>query len=138
MPEKIGNGGYGQENYDPNTEKYVADGTPNKSYKNPEEEKAMEMFGLSSGESVEDVDDWEQEEISNVNIDESNLESVKIDLNNNGYETEENSPTFDEIYKDYVREVGVEPQTANDIIEFVREKVVTSGKLIYKVKKRYV
>ena len=37
MPEKLGNGGHGREEYDPNTGKYVADGQPNKVYNNPEE-----------------------------------------------------------------------------------------------------
>lgn len=37
MPEKLGNGGHGPENYDPNTGKYETDGQPNKSYDNPEE-----------------------------------------------------------------------------------------------------
>ena len=37
MPVKLGNGGYSQENYDPNTGKYSEDGIPNKSYENPNE-----------------------------------------------------------------------------------------------------
>ena len=37
MPEKLGNGGHGREEYDPNTGKYVADGQPNKVYNNPKE-----------------------------------------------------------------------------------------------------
>lgn len=43
MPEKLGNGGHGPENYDPNTGKYETDGQPNKSYDNPEEEKIIEQ-----------------------------------------------------------------------------------------------
>ena len=37
MPEKLGNGGHGREEYDPNTGKYIADGEPNKVYNNPKE-----------------------------------------------------------------------------------------------------
>lgn len=43
MPEKLGNGGHGPENYDPNTGKYETDGQPNKSYDNPEEENLIEQ-----------------------------------------------------------------------------------------------
>ena len=41
MPEKLGNGGHSQENYDPNTGKYVADGESNKYYNNPNERKQL-------------------------------------------------------------------------------------------------
>ena len=37
MATKLGNGGHGQENYDPNTGKYVVDGVSNKYYDNPKE-----------------------------------------------------------------------------------------------------
>lgn len=37
MPEKLGNGGHGPENYDINTGKYMTDGLPNKYYDNPKE-----------------------------------------------------------------------------------------------------
>lgn len=38
MAEKLGNGGHGPENYDPNTGKYIEDGKPNSSYDNPNEQ----------------------------------------------------------------------------------------------------
>jgi len=41
MPEKLGNGGHSQEQYDPNTGKYVIDGKPNKYYDNPDENKII-------------------------------------------------------------------------------------------------
>jgi hypothetical protein len=41
MPEKLGNGGHGREEYDPNTGKYVADGQPNKVYNNPKENENL-------------------------------------------------------------------------------------------------
>lgn len=41
MPEKLGNGGHSQEQYDPNTGKYVVDGVPNKYYDNPDESKII-------------------------------------------------------------------------------------------------
>lgn len=37
MPEKLGNGGHGLENYDPATGKYIEDGQLNSSYNNPSE-----------------------------------------------------------------------------------------------------
>lgn len=37
MPEKRGNGGWGFEDYDPQTGKYIADGAPNKRYENVQE-----------------------------------------------------------------------------------------------------
>ena len=46
MPQKLGNGGYSQEQYDPNTGKYVADGKPNSSYDNPQEKKILNSMGL--------------------------------------------------------------------------------------------
>lgn len=46
MPKKLGNGGEGLEEFNPNDGQYIEDGIPNKSYDNPEEEKAMELMGL--------------------------------------------------------------------------------------------
>ena len=136
MPEKIGNGGHSLENYDENTGKYVADGTPNKSYNNPEEQTAMKMFGLSSDESIEDVDDWMfedependpfdlvREDKDSFVVDKDRLEAIKSELEYDGFETEEGSPTFDDIYNDFVKEKNKQPNGAYEILDFVKEKV---------------
>jgi len=58
MPEKLGNGGHGREEYDPNTGKYVADGQPNKRYDNPNEEKDVlgKFFGLKQQEMSSNIE----------------------------------------------------------------------------------
>lgn len=53
MPTKLGKGGKGQELYNENNGKYMIDGVPNKSYDNPEEQKAMDLFGLNGKASFE-------------------------------------------------------------------------------------
>ena len=56
MPEKIGNGGNGLEDYNPNDGKYVEDGVPNKSYDNPiEEKKILEILETQQYASVEEL-----------------------------------------------------------------------------------
>lgn len=44
MPVKLGNGGNGLEDYNPNDGKYVEDGVPNKSYDNPEEDEILKAI----------------------------------------------------------------------------------------------
>lgn len=66
MPYKLGNGGEGQEQYDPNTGKYVADGKPNSSYDNPQENKILNSMGL------------EKEDI-HINYKNSNLDNIFIE-----------------------------------------------------------
>ena len=56
MPEKLGNGGHGREEYDPNTGKYVADGQPNKVYNNPKEPS----YGYHAGDLGRAESYWSQ------------------------------------------------------------------------------
>ena len=56
MPEKLGNGGYGREDYDPNTGKYIADGEPNKVYNNPKEPS----YGYHAGDLGRAESYWSQ------------------------------------------------------------------------------
>lgn len=49
MPKKLGNGGYSQETYDPNTGKYVEDGKENKYYDNPDENKSLNSLEINTG-----------------------------------------------------------------------------------------
>lgn len=56
MPEKLGNGGHGREEYDPNTGKYVADGRPNKVYNNPGEPS----YGYHAGDLGRAESYWSQ------------------------------------------------------------------------------
>ena len=210
MAAKTGKGGHGQENYDPNTGKYVDSNSStsnaessfsdsmslrtyyalwNKRIRTPEdlvkaienpnfqvggkkstreakiignfykengrlpnekeweslmnvpklkvnEDTAMEMFGLSSNESIEDVDDWMfedependpfnlvREDKDSFVVDKDRLETVKSELEYDGFETEEGSPTFDDIYNDFVKEKNKQPNGAYEILDFVKEKV---------------
>lgn len=64
MPQKLGNGGYSQEQYDPNTGKYVADGKPNSSYDNPQEKKILNSMGLD--DDFEDFFSISDEELDKI------------------------------------------------------------------------
>ena len=49
MPQKMGNGGHGPEDYNANNGQYVEDGIPNSSYDNPDE-KILGSMGLTKDE----------------------------------------------------------------------------------------
>lgn len=53
MPKKLGNGGEGLEEFNPNDGQYIEDGVPNKSYDNPEEEKVLNAMGLNLSDKIE-------------------------------------------------------------------------------------
>lgn len=75
MPEKLGNGGHGREEYDPNTGKYVADGQPNKVYNNPKEnisekqQTALNNLKLfyEFGEYTDEEYEYQRQQILNTN-----------------------------------------------------------------------
>lgn len=111
MPQKLGNGGYSQEQYDAKTGKYTDKGNVSRE----ESEKAMSMLGI----------DWKEEKpVYNT----QQSQKIKNDFYDAGYETEDNSPNIDEIYEDFVEYIGSEPQNLEDLITFVRDRVSSSLK----------
>ena len=53
MPKKLGNGGEGLEEFNPNDGQYIEDGVPNKSYDNPEENKILNSMGIDQSDKIE-------------------------------------------------------------------------------------
>lgn len=78
MPTKKGNGGHGQENYDPNTGKYVEDGVPNEYYDNPDEEVDID---LEVENMIFDFEGSEEDELDSLIFGEDDL-SLEDDLDN--------------------------------------------------------
>lgn len=81
MPVKLGKGGEGQEQYNPNDGKYVEDGIPNKSYDNPDENKIINSMGLNYEDFELEVLDDELNDLLGIYNEELDL-NVEDDLDN--------------------------------------------------------
>ena len=86
MATKLGNGGHGQENYDPNTGKYVEDGVSNKYYNNPKE-KILQKIDWKKELESEEVSNF----LNNFFPGENNKNS---DINNISSSSVENNETW--------------------------------------------
>lgn len=122
MPQKLGNGGYSQEQYDPNTGKYVADGKPNSSYDNPQEKKILNSMGLDDDfdeidelDEIFDFTDEEWDEILNSPLEDE--EKNKILISNYVEETKQLKSKEDTIFfRQEGKELRWDKKKMNDMI----------------------
>lgn len=110
MPTKLGNGGKGPEAYNPQDGRYTDEGniSKNERYEGYLRKKEHEL-------------DWR-----NIAYPVDSEQSKKIiqDFYNSGYETEDGSPTVVDIYGEFVYLNKREPESLDELIDFVKEEVI--------------
>lgn len=117
MPTKLGNGGTSQEAYNPQDGKYTDEG--NISQEEREELEIMKLFGIRPTKPNLPERKPKLPEI----IKKRRIENqIKKDFDM-FYETEQNTPTFDDIYNDYIEKNKKEPSDIRELLDFVRQEI---------------
>ena len=117
MPKKLGNGGISMEAYNPQDGKYTDEG--NISQEELQELEIMKLFGIRPTKpSLPE----RKPKLPEVIRKRREKNQIKKDFDM-FYETEQNTPTFDDIYSDYIEKNKKEPSNIGELLEFVRQEI---------------